>query len=61
MLSHHIDSQSVLDSAKDHPHLSLLNKAGGGNNRVTHGNIHAGRYQTEGVPKYSLPEVSSQT
>lgn len=48
MLSHHVSSDEIVERANDHPHLSLMQQAGAGNASF-HTNIHAGRYQTQGV------------
>lgn len=49
MLSRHVDTDDLLQRAADHPHQAILKAAGGGNSSASHTNIHAGRYQTEGI------------
>ncbi|CAO1636707.1 unnamed protein product [Sympodiomycopsis kandeliae] len=56
MLSRHIDADDVLSRAADHPHDAILKAAGGGNSTTSFANIHAGRYQTQGIPKYTVPQ-----
>lgn len=55
MLARQVHSDQLLEQAQDHPHLSLLQKAGA-QKRDSHATMFAGRYETEGVPKHELPQ-----
>ncbi|CAO1614112.1 unnamed protein product [Parajaminaea phylloscopi] len=55
MLARHVHSDKILQDARDHPHLDILAKAGH-QGFESHANIFAGKYETEGTPKYRIPE-----
>lgn len=55
MLARHVQPDKILEEAKDHPALDILGKAGH-KGFDTHASIFAGKYETQGTPKYSLPE-----
>lgn len=55
-LSKHIDPEELVESASDHPILSLLEHPGGKRSHAYHSTAHAGRYVTEPIPKYRIPQ-----
>lgn len=55
MLARHLHADQILDEAADHPHLKILSDAGAGK-FAEHGNIFAGKYETQGIPKHEIPE-----
>lgn len=55
-LSKHIDPEELVEQASDHPILSLLERPGGKHAHAYHSGAHAGRYVTEPIPKYKIPE-----
>jgi len=44
-LSSHVNADELMKAAEDHPHLSLLKRAGGGSKRHAFHTSHYGRYQ----------------
>ncbi len=55
-LSKHVDADELIQQAADHPILGLLQHAGGKKAHAYHSGAHAGRYTTEPIPKYKIPE-----
>ncbi|GAK67430.1 glutamate decarboxylase [Moesziomyces antarcticus] len=55
-LSKHVDADELIQQAADHPILGLLQHAGGKKSHAFHSGAHAGRYTTEPIPKYKIPE-----
>jgi glutamate decarboxylase len=55
-LSKHIDADDLIAAAKDHPHLSLVQRPGGAKRATVHQGGFGGRYRTEELPKYSIPK-----
>ncbi|KAJ1024137.1 hypothetical protein NDA16_002976 [Ustilago loliicola] len=55
-LSKHIDPEELVQQAADHPILSLLEHPSGRKAHAYHSGAHAGRYVTEPIPKYKIPE-----
>ncbi|SAM86190.1 related to GAD1-glutamate decarboxylase [Ustilago bromivora] len=55
-LSKHIDPEELIEQAADHPILSLLEHPSGRKAHTYHSGAHAGRYVTEPIPKYKIPE-----
>ncbi|PWN54445.1 glutamate decarboxylase [Violaceomyces palustris] len=54
-LSKHIDAEELIQQAADHPYVGLVQRAGGKSSRKHHSGAHAGRYDTEQIPKYTIP------
>ncbi|KDQ06535.1 hypothetical protein BOTBODRAFT_39537 [Botryobasidium botryosum FD-172 SS1] len=50
-LSNHLDAESVIQRAKDHPHLKHARRDG----REIHGGAYTSRYSEEDIPKFSIP------
>jgi hypothetical protein len=48
-LSSHVNADELMKAAEDHPHLSLLKRAGGGSKRHAFHTSHYGRYQCVAV------------
>ncbi|SPO37649.1 related to GAD1 - glutamate decarboxylase [Pseudozyma flocculosa] len=55
-LSKHIDPDELVQQAADHPFVGLVKRPGGHNDRKFYSGVHAGRYTTEPIPKYTLPQ-----
>ncbi|ETS60378.1 hypothetical protein PaG_05582 [Moesziomyces aphidis] len=55
-LSKHVDADELIQQAADHPILGLLQHAGGKKAHAYHSGAHAGRYTTEPIPKYKIPQ-----
>ncbi|KIS65974.1 glutamate decarboxylase GAD1 [Mycosarcoma maydis] len=55
-LSQHIDPEELIEQAADHPILGLLEHPAGKHARAYHSGAHAGRYVTEPIPKYKIPQ-----
>ena len=55
-LSKHVDADDLIANARDHPYLSLVQRPGGEKQRTAHKGPFGGRYQTEALPKYKLPQ-----
>ncbi|SPO31582.1 related to GAD1 - glutamate decarboxylase [Ustilago trichophora] len=55
-LSKHIDPEELIEQAADHPILSLLEHPSGKQAHTYHSGAHAGRYVTEPIPKYKMPQ-----
>ncbi|SNX87806.1 related to GAD1 - glutamate decarboxylase [Melanopsichium pennsylvanicum] len=55
-LSKHIDPEELIEQASDHPILSLLEHSSGKKAHAYHSGAHAGRYVTEPIPKYQIPQ-----
>lgn len=51
-LSQHVDADSILEQACDHPHLSLVERSGEA--RASH--RLGGRYRVDKLPKYQIPQ-----
>ncbi|KAN0064924.1 glutamate decarboxylase gad1 [Thecaphora frezii] len=55
-LSKHIDPDELVQQAADHPYIGLVQREGAHSDRRYYSGIHAGRYTTEPIPKYTMPE-----
>ncbi len=55
-LSKHVDADELIAASKDHPQLSLVSRTGGHKSRATKSHAFAGRYATDEIPKFSLPQ-----
>ncbi|GAC94259.1 glutamate decarboxylase [Pseudozyma hubeiensis SY62] len=55
-LSKHVDPEELIEQAADHPILSLLEHPAGKRAHAYHSGAHAGRYVTEPIPKYKIPQ-----
>lgn len=55
-LSKHVDPEELVEQAVDHPILGLLKHASGKQAHAYHSGAHAGRYVTEPIPKYKIPQ-----
>ncbi|SJX66366.1 related to GAD1-glutamate decarboxylase [Sporisorium reilianum f. sp. reilianum] len=55
-LSKHVDPEELIEQAADHPILGLLEHPAGRHAHAYHRGAHAGRYNTEPIPKYKIPQ-----
>lgn len=55
-LSKHVDPEELIEQAADHPILGLFDHPAGKRAHAYHRGAHAGRYNTEPIPKYKIPE-----
>lgn len=55
-LSKHVDPEELIEQAADHPILGLLDHPAGKRAHAYHRGAHAGRYNTEPIPKYQIPQ-----